>query len=125
MSPLKSWRRIQRLLEKKMMEFLQQIIDLQMGMLDFEIEEDTDSEEELREAFKVFDKDQNGYISAAEVGLSLSSVLMPILIYYQAYTRKVFALWTVLIFCVVYIQFHVIELLMLGRLPNQQRGFFN
>lgn len=29
---------------------------------------DTDSEEELREAFKVFDKDGNGFISAAEVG---------------------------------------------------------
>lgn len=29
--------------------------------------QDTDSEEELKEAFKVFDKDQNGYISAAEV----------------------------------------------------------
>jgi EF hand len=29
--------------------------------------QDTDSEEELREAFKVFDKDGNGYISAAEV----------------------------------------------------------
>ena len=28
---------------------------------------DSDSEEELREAFKVFDKDQNGFISAAEV----------------------------------------------------------
>lgn len=28
---------------------------------------DTDSEEELKEAFKVFDKDQNGFISAAEV----------------------------------------------------------
>lgn len=28
---------------------------------------DTDSEEELREAFKVFDKDGNGYISAAEL----------------------------------------------------------
>ncbi|KAH7529298.1 hypothetical protein FEM48_Zijuj05G0169700 [Ziziphus jujuba var. spinosa] len=28
---------------------------------------DTDSEEELREAFKVFDKDQNGFISAAEL----------------------------------------------------------
>ncbi|KAL5995498.1 Calmodulin [Asimina triloba] len=27
---------------------------------------DTDSEEELKEAFKVFDKDQNGFISAAE-----------------------------------------------------------
>ena len=32
---------------------------------------DTDSEEELREAFKVFDKDQNGFISAAEVTLLL------------------------------------------------------
>ena len=29
--------------------------------------QDTDSEEELREAFKVFDKDGNGFISAAEV----------------------------------------------------------
>lgn len=28
---------------------------------------DTDSEEELKEAFKVFDKDQNGFISASEV----------------------------------------------------------
>ena len=29
---------------------------------------DTDSEEELKEAFKVFDKDRNGVISAAEIG---------------------------------------------------------
>lgn len=28
---------------------------------------ETDTEEELREAFKVFDKDGNGYISAAEL----------------------------------------------------------
>ena len=28
---------------------------------------DTDSEEEIKEAFKVFDKDGNGYISAAEL----------------------------------------------------------
>lgn len=28
---------------------------------------DTDSEEEMREAFRVFDKDGNGYISAAEL----------------------------------------------------------
>ena len=28
---------------------------------------DTDSEEEVREAFKVFDKDGNGFISAAEL----------------------------------------------------------
>merc|ERR1712182_43992 len=28
---------------------------------------DTDTEEELREAFKVFDKDNNGFISAAEL----------------------------------------------------------
>lgn len=32
--------------------------------------QDTDSEEELKEAFKVFDKDQNGFISAAEVSLA-------------------------------------------------------
>lgn len=32
-----------------------------------QLPQDTDSEEELKEAFKVFDKDQNGYISAAEV----------------------------------------------------------
>jgi calmodulin len=32
--------------------------------------QDTDHEEELREAFKVFDKDGNGFISAAEVGLA-------------------------------------------------------
>lgn len=29
--------------------------------------QETDSEDELREAFKVFDKDGNGYISASEV----------------------------------------------------------
>jgi calmodulin len=28
---------------------------------------ETDGEEELREAFRVFDKDGNGYISAAEL----------------------------------------------------------
>jgi calmodulin len=28
---------------------------------------DTDSEEEIKEAFKVFDKDRNGFISAAEL----------------------------------------------------------
>lgn len=28
---------------------------------------DTDSEEEIREAFKVFDKDGNGFISSAEL----------------------------------------------------------
>lgn len=31
--------------------------------------QDTDHEEELREAFKVFDKDGNGFISASEVRL--------------------------------------------------------
>lgn len=36
--------------------------------------QDTDSEEELREAFKVFDKDQNGFISAAEVDVTVQSV---------------------------------------------------
>ena len=29
--------------------------------------QETDTEEELKEAFKVFDKDQNGFISANEV----------------------------------------------------------
>ena len=35
--------------------------------------QDTDSEEELKEAFKVFDKDQNGFISAAEVWMKETS----------------------------------------------------
>lgn len=33
--------------------------------------QDTDHEEELREAFKVFDKDGNGFISAAEVRVAV------------------------------------------------------
>lgn len=33
----------------------------------FVMYQETDAEEELKEAFKVFDKDQNGYISATEV----------------------------------------------------------
>jgi calmodulin len=32
---------------------------------------DTDSEEEIREAFRVFDKDGNGFISAAELRFAL------------------------------------------------------
>ena len=32
---------------------------------------DTDSEEEIREAFRVFDKDGNGFISAAELRWSI------------------------------------------------------
>ena len=32
---------------------------------------DTDSEEEIREAFRVFDKDGNGFISAAELRYGL------------------------------------------------------
>ena len=31
------------------------------------VRQDTDSEEELKEAFRVFDKDGNGFISAAEL----------------------------------------------------------
>ncbi len=38
---------------------------------------DTDSEEELREAFKVFDKDGNGYISAAELKHVYTSIGEP------------------------------------------------
>lgn len=37
------------------------------GNFCFFMKQDTDAEEELKEAFKVFDKDQNGYISANEV----------------------------------------------------------
>ena len=37
----------------------------------FELLQDIDSEEELKEAFKVFDKDQNGYISEAEVSVQV------------------------------------------------------
>lgn len=40
-----------------------------------QLPQDTDSEEELKEAFKVFDKDQNGYISAAEVNTIASLFL--------------------------------------------------
>ncbi|CAG8739483.1 22704_t:CDS:2, partial [Dentiscutata erythropus] len=35
---------------------------------------DTDAEEELKEAFKVFDKDSNGLISAAELKSVMSSI---------------------------------------------------
>ncbi|XP_062207196.1 calmodulin-2/4-like [Phragmites australis] len=35
---------------------------------------DTDSEEELKEAFRVFDKDQNGFISAAELRHVMSNL---------------------------------------------------
>lgn len=37
------------------------------GAFLFTCMQDTDHEEELREAFKVFDKDGNGFISASEV----------------------------------------------------------
>lgn len=35
---------------------------------------DTDSQEEIEEAFKVFDKDGNGYISAAELRHVMTSL---------------------------------------------------
>ena len=35
---------------------------------------DTDSQEEIQEAFKVFDKDGNGYISAAELRHVMTSL---------------------------------------------------
>lgn len=34
----------------------------------------TDSDEELKNAFRVFDKDQNGFISAAELRIVMSNV---------------------------------------------------
>ena len=40
-----------------------------MSVFFFLVNQETDAEEELKEAFKVFDKDQNGYISATEVNL--------------------------------------------------------
>ena len=49
--------------------------------------QDSDSEEELREAFKVFDKDGNGFISAAEV-TALISRFMAILEAYQRCKMK-------------------------------------
>ncbi|XP_056167470.1 calmodulin-like protein 11 isoform X1 [Syzygium oleosum] len=38
-----------------------------LGSMANNIKEDTDVEEELKEAFKVFDRDQNGYISPSEL----------------------------------------------------------
>ena len=40
--------------------------------VELKLVQDTDSEEELKEAFKVFDKDQNGFISAAEVNIIMT-----------------------------------------------------
>ena len=40
---------------------------------------DTDSEEEIREAFKVFDKNNDGHISAAELKHVMSMSLTPFL----------------------------------------------
>ncbi|CAH2046687.1 unnamed protein product, partial [Thlaspi arvense] len=37
--------------------------------------QETDADEELKEAFKVFDKDQNGYISASEEGLNRDAAI--------------------------------------------------
>lgn len=54
---------------------------------------DADADEELREAFKVFDKDQNGYISATEVGCGCSpSPLFSIQIYCRPYQYHVSSL---------------------------------
>ena len=36
--------------------------------------DDTDSEEEIREAFKVFDRDNNGFISPAELRHVLAAI---------------------------------------------------
>lgn len=46
--------------------------------------QETDAEEELKEAFKVFDKDQNGYISANEVNIGWCSFLL----FWHAFTKR-------------------------------------
>ncbi|URE18823.1 hypothetical protein MUK42_10363 [Musa troglodytarum] len=38
-----------------------------LNLMASKLNQETDSEDELREAFKVFDKDQNGFISATEL----------------------------------------------------------
>ena len=49
------------------------------------LSKDTDSEEEINEAFEMFDKDRDGYISTAEVNpwlkhvLTYSITILPIL----------------------------------------------
>ena len=42
--------------------------------------QETDAEDELKEAFKVFDKDQNGYISANEVNFDIFFFIIFLLI---------------------------------------------
>ena len=49
------------------------------NFVELKLVQDTDSEEELKEAFKVFDKDQNGFISAAEVKIIITCLYDDIL----------------------------------------------
>ena len=46
---------------------------------------DTDSEEEIKEAFKVFDKDGNGYISAAELRHVMTNLGAHVCLYKTAF----------------------------------------
>lgn len=75
--------------------------------------QDTDAEEELKEAFKVFDKDQNGYISASEVNTAI----------YAMYPTDFIA--GIIITCIFYYQINLViyilkwedKLLQLSKLP--------
>lgn len=57
-----------------MLLIIQQPETKKFGSVFFLIQE-TDAEEDLKEAFKVFDKDQNGYISASEVLYYINFIL--------------------------------------------------
>ena len=48
---------------------------------------DTDSEEEIREAFKVFDKNNDGHISAAELKHVMSESASP----FDSFTRVLYS----------------------------------
>lgn len=57
-------------------EFTQTLADCRIEFLTMMARKmkDTDSEEEIREAFKVFDRDNNGFISAAELRHVMTSI---------------------------------------------------
>ncbi|XP_028622425.1 calmodulin-alpha-like [Grammomys surdaster] len=65
----------QNLTETELQDLINEVDGDRNGTIDFQEfltmvarkMKDTDSEEEIREAFRVFDKDGNGYLSAAEL----------------------------------------------------------